>query len=215
MIATLLYVLSSAAAVLAYAGQRLANSLSEHRAPVARSDGTNEMNQGQRVPFEIHIMSKCPDAQYCLSELVVPTMEQVHHMVDFKVSYIGTPHDDGSIVCRHGPAECEGNTLELIAAYLHPAPVTYLGFTNCMTQQYPLIPDRTLVEACARAYNVDLERLYQLFADKDFGLKLLRESVLRSDAVGLSNAYMLLTTSKFINEVAPGRGNEKLYDSIK
>ncbi|RYP37912.1 hypothetical protein DL767_002784 [Monosporascus sp. MG133] len=197
MIAVLLYVLSSAAAVSAYAGQRLAGSPPEHRAPVARYDGTNEMNPGERVPFEIHIMSKCPDAQYCLSELVAPAMDQVRDLVDFKISYIGTPYNEGVIACKHGPTECEGNIIELITAHLHPAPITHLGFTNCMTQQYPLIPDRDLVEACARAHNVDLEKLYQLFADKDFGLKLLRESVIRSDAV------------------ASGQGYEKLYDSIK
>ncbi|RYP05909.1 hypothetical protein DL765_009681 [Monosporascus sp. GIB2] len=215
MIAVLLCVLSSAAAVSAYAGQRLASSPPENRAPVSRYGGTNEINQGERVPLEIHIMSKCPDAQYCLSELVVPTMDQVHDLVDFKISYIGTPQNGGAIACKHGPTECEGNTLELIAAHLLPTPVTHLGFTNCMTQQYPLIPDRDLVEACARAYNVDVEKLYQLFADKDFGLKLLRESVIRSDAVGLFNASMSLTALNFADKVASGRGDKKLYDSIK
>ncbi|RYP01349.1 hypothetical protein DL764_006228 [Monosporascus ibericus] len=181
MIAVLLYMLSSATAVSAYSGQRLASSPLEHTAPLARHDGTNEMNPSERVPFEIHIMSKCPDAQYCLSELVVPAMDQVRDLVDFNVSYIGMPHDDDVVVCQHGPTECEGNILELMVAHLNPAPIVHLGFTNCMTQQYPLIPDRGLVEACARVHNVDLEKLYQLFADKAFGLKLLRESVIRSD----------------------------------
>lgn len=42
------------------------------------------------VPFEAHVMSKCPDAKICLEELVVPAMEQVVDMVNFRLSYIGS-----------------------------------------------------------------------------------------------------------------------------
>lgn len=42
-----------------------------------------------RVPLEAHIMSKCPDAKYCLQQLVVPAMEQIHDKVDFSLSFIG------------------------------------------------------------------------------------------------------------------------------
>lgn len=42
------------------------------------------------VPFEAHIMSKCPDAKDCLKELVLPTMQRVFDKVNFTLSYIGT-----------------------------------------------------------------------------------------------------------------------------
>jgi len=42
------------------------------------------------VPLEAHIMSKCPDAQDCLSMMVLPTMERMHSKVNFTLSYIGT-----------------------------------------------------------------------------------------------------------------------------
>lgn len=42
------------------------------------------------VPFEAHIMSKCPDAKACLQEMVLPTMQRVHDKVNFSLSYIGT-----------------------------------------------------------------------------------------------------------------------------
>lgn len=42
-----------------------------------------------KVPLEIHIMSKCPDARDCIEELIVPTMANVSDKVDFKLSYIG------------------------------------------------------------------------------------------------------------------------------
>lgn len=42
-----------------------------------------------KVPFEVHIESRCPDARDCLQKLVVPTYWQVKDKVDFKISYVG------------------------------------------------------------------------------------------------------------------------------
>jgi len=42
-----------------------------------------------KVPLEIHIMSKCPDAQDCLRDMILPAMQNVSDKVDFKMSYIG------------------------------------------------------------------------------------------------------------------------------
>lgn len=41
-----------------------------------------------KVPLEVHIMSKCPDARDCLQQLVVPAMEKVDDIVDFRLSFI-------------------------------------------------------------------------------------------------------------------------------
>lgn len=42
-----------------------------------------------RVPLEAHIMSKCPDARDCLHDMILPAMQNVSGIVDFKLSYIG------------------------------------------------------------------------------------------------------------------------------
>lgn len=42
------------------------------------------------VPFEAHIMSKCPDAKDCLKYMVLPAMQRVHDKVNFTLSFIGT-----------------------------------------------------------------------------------------------------------------------------
>ena len=54
-------------------------------------------NQTALVPLEAHVMSKCPDAKTCLKELVVPAMEQVVDMVDFRLSYIGSVDDNDTL----------------------------------------------------------------------------------------------------------------------
>lgn len=42
----------------------------------------------KRIPLEAHIMSKCPDAQECLQDLVLPAMEKISDKVDFRLSFI-------------------------------------------------------------------------------------------------------------------------------
>lgn len=42
-----------------------------------------------KVPLEVHIMSKCPDARDCFKKLVVPAMANISEKVDFRLSFIG------------------------------------------------------------------------------------------------------------------------------
>ena len=42
-----------------------------------------------KVPVDVHIMSKCPDARDCLKKLVLPAMANVSDKVDFRLSMIG------------------------------------------------------------------------------------------------------------------------------
>ena len=42
-----------------------------------------------KVPLEIHIMSKCPDAKDCLELLIAPALEEIESLVDFQMSFIG------------------------------------------------------------------------------------------------------------------------------
>jgi hypothetical protein len=48
-----------------------------------------EDETGTKVPLEVHIMSKCPDARDCLQKLVLPAMQNVSAKVEFRLSFIG------------------------------------------------------------------------------------------------------------------------------
>jgi hypothetical protein len=48
-----------------------------------------EDETGTKVPLEVHIMSKCPDARDCLQKLVLPAMQNVSDKVEFRLSFIG------------------------------------------------------------------------------------------------------------------------------
>ncbi|KAL4980124.1 hypothetical protein BDW66DRAFT_125682 [Aspergillus desertorum] len=158
----------------------------------------------QRVPFEAHIMSKCPDARDCIRELVVPAMEKISDKVDFELSFIATVSNKSSDVeCKHGPGECVGDMLMLCAANLPFEPedgpaqdrtptVRYLGFATCLISSYQEIPDRTLVEQCALEHGIDFDALNNCVSQQDddpnkstqdgplSGVRLLRESARHS-----------------------------------
>ena len=68
-----------------------------HPEIVITQSTTVKTNQTSLVPLEAHIMSKCPDAKTCLEELVVPAMEQVVDMVNFRLSYIGSVDDNDTL----------------------------------------------------------------------------------------------------------------------
>lgn len=54
-----------------------------------QSWGAPSLTTGIKVPLEIHIMSKCPDAKDCLEQLIAPALEEIESLVDFRMSFIG------------------------------------------------------------------------------------------------------------------------------
>lgn len=85
----------------------------------------------------------------------------------------------------HGPTECLGNIIELCARELYPDPMISLGFIMCLTKEYKMIPDRTLVEDCALEHAVDFQSLNRCATPDEggHGLELLRASVQRTAQV--------------------------------
>ncbi|ORX96902.1 hypothetical protein BCR34DRAFT_175153 [Clohesyomyces aquaticus] len=136
-----------------------------------------------KVPLEVHIMSKCPDARDCLQKFVLPAMQNVSDKVVFRLSFIGqtTDSDDG-VQCKHGQTECLGNILELCAASLYPDPKLYLGFTMCMERDYHDIPAKELVQDCALEHGLDFDKINHCVSQDDgsYAMGMLRDSVTRS-----------------------------------
>jgi hypothetical protein len=51
--------------------------------------GHEHLEVDTKVPLDVHIMSKCPDARDCLKKLILPAMANVSDKVDFRLSMIG------------------------------------------------------------------------------------------------------------------------------
>ncbi|CAG8961652.1 hypothetical protein HYFRA_00006189 [Hymenoscyphus fraxineus] len=162
----------------------------DHTLGESAAKGGEKVAEKPLVPLEAHIMSKCPDAQDCLKLLVLPTMQRVLPKVNFTLSFIGTPTANDGVSCMHGPPECLGNIIELCAADLYPSPKTYLGFTMCLTRDYPSIPEKSLVADCALEHGIDMKKLEECAVEDDGGkgMSLLRNSVKRSADNGVTKS---------------------------
>lgn len=141
------------------------------------------------VPLEAHVMSKCPDAKRCLEELVVPAMEQVVDLVDFRLSYIGSIDDNDTLHCMHGQTECLGNMLSLCANNLFPNNTKVsLGFSTCLIMSYQRIPSRELVQTCALEHGIPFDDLNACVSEEGKGLDLLEASIKRSEEAGVKKS---------------------------
>ncbi|EHK43338.1 hypothetical protein TRIATDRAFT_301200 [Trichoderma atroviride IMI 206040] len=162
------------------------------------------------VPFEAHIISKCPDTRHALRNLILPAMQKVHDKVDFQLSYIGKPTANGGVECKHGPSECIGNIIELCARELYPDPKIHLGFVMCLTKDYPQIPDRALIEDCALEHAIDFNKLNECAARDEtaHGIELLRNSVQRSADANVT----ISCTIRLNNEVYCIRDDDQWKD---
>ena len=148
-----------------------------------------ESNSSNRIPLEAHIMSKCPDAKDCLTDLVVPAMEKIVDKVDFQLSYIGTVDKDDNVHCKHGPTECLGNMMGLCANELFPNSTKIsLGFATCLTMSYQRIPDRELVTQCSLEHGISFNDLNACISEEGNGLNLLEASVTRSEKAGVKKS---------------------------
>ncbi|KAF1936480.1 hypothetical protein EJ02DRAFT_459503 [Clathrospora elynae] len=152
-----------------------------------------------KVPLDVHIMSKCPDARDCLKKLVLPTMADVSDKVDFRLSFIGrVTNDDDGVQCKHGQTECLGDITMLCAASSYPDPKLYLGFTNCLTADYAEIPSKALIQDCALEHGLDFDVLNDCMS-KDtgaYGMGLLRDSVEHSKDVGVDTSCTIRLDNK-------------------
>ncbi|KIW34316.1 uncharacterized protein PV07_01102 [Cladophialophora immunda] len=176
------------------------------RAPI---DVVEDEAPKNKIPLEIHVMSKCPDARDCLRELIVPTMIQVNEKVNFTMSFIGSVDPDSDAVsCKHGPGECLGNIILLCAAKVYPEVKLWLGFANCMISEYPDIPKRDLVQSCAMEHGLDFQQLNSCISDEGEGIGLLRASIERSQENNVTKSC----TVRLAEKVRCIRDGGKWYD---
>jgi hypothetical protein len=125
-------------------------------------------------------------------------MSDVSDKVDFRLSFIGSLTDDDGVECKHGQTECLGNILMLCAANEYPDPKLYLGFSNCLINDYQEIPNKSLIEDCALEHGLDFDTLNTCMS-KDtgaHGMGLLRDSVQHSSDVGVNTSCTVRLNDK-------------------
>ncbi|KAE8361304.1 hypothetical protein BDV27DRAFT_160818 [Aspergillus caelatus] len=178
----------------------------------------------RKVPFEVHIESRCPDARDCLQKLVAPAYWQVEDKVDFRISYVGEVWEKPrrEVTCQHGMNECKGNKL-LVCSEKHADSIgDALDFNTCVLSDYERVPDEGLIKECAQEHNIDYQQISDC-ANREEGLELLISSVERSVAVNANASCTVrvddnvwCSRDNYEWKCPPGRGVvENLVEEIR
>ncbi|KAJ7507799.1 hypothetical protein B0H11DRAFT_1968697 [Mycena galericulata] len=162
-------------------------ALSDGRAQVALQ---NEMKI--RVPVELGVMSRCPDALLCES-VFDQVLQKVGSKMDLSLVYVAnlnSTEPDFGITCMHGPGECAGNVQQLCAARYS---TKWWEFIQCQNHQGRFqvgVPDVAL--RCAQETGIDWEKSgIGLCAGADGsgkgaeGIALLRKSLSLGKSLGI------------------------------
>lgn len=113
-----------------------------------------------RVPVQLGVMSKCPDALLCESTFNA-VLEKIGDKMDLSLVYIAkfdeSEPDFGGIICKHGEEECAGNVQQLCVAKYAP-PVQWWNFVQCQNfAGRAKIGKPNLALQCAEAAQIDWE----------------------------------------------------------
>ncbi|KAL1701424.1 hypothetical protein EV121DRAFT_212143 [Schizophyllum commune] len=149
-----------------------------------------------KVPVELGVMSKCPDALACESifDQVIP---KVGTKMDLELLYIGQIDDSDEefgVTCKHGPEECAGNVQQLCVKKY--APDQWWSFVHCQDYQGKAkIGHPDIALKCAKIAKIDWEESgvgecagLDGSGRGQEGVELLKESVKVSKTLGIEKS---------------------------
>jgi len=150
-----------------------------------------------KVPVQLGVMSRCPDALLCESKFneVLP---KVIDKVDFSLVYIANIDDleaDFGVSCMHGPEECAGNVQQLCVHKYAPFR-NWWEFVTCQNYQgREYIGEPDLALKCANIADIDWESSgagqcasLDGSGKGSEGVALLKESVLLIEGMGVKKS---------------------------
>ncbi|KAF7352795.1 hypothetical protein MVEN_01246300 [Mycena venus] len=143
-----------------------------------------------RVPVELGVMSRCPDALVCESVFDQVLKEVGRQKMDLSLIYVAklnSTDTEFGVTCMHGPMECAGNVQQLCVSK-YASPNAWWEFVQCQNShgRYQVgIPELTL--QCARNMGS---------GKGEEGIELLRESLLLGQTLGIKKSCTVLINRK-------------------
>jgi len=169
--------------------------------------GSNYQNvyDDVKVPVQLGVMSRCPDAILC-EAIFNEVVERVVSKIDLSLVFLAKRNvsaPDWGVTCMHGPEECAGNVQELCAAK-HTPVEQWWEFVQCQNYQGRDkigLPDVAL--SCAHSAGIDWEQsgtgkcagLDGSGKGKE-GVQLLQESVRSAHQLEISKSCTILISER-------------------
>ncbi|KAJ7047381.1 hypothetical protein C8F04DRAFT_936682 [Mycena alexandri] len=156
-----------------------------------------------RVPVELGVMSRCPDALLC-EPIFDAVLQKVGEKVDLELVYvakINSTDSDFGVTCLHGPGECAGNVQQLCAAKYSTRWWDFVRCQNARGRYQVGLPEVAL--ECAETVGIDWEGSgvgecagSDGSGKGEEGVELLRASTLRGKALGIEKSCTVLINHK-------------------
>ncbi|MCU0664611.1 MAG: thioredoxin domain-containing protein [Myxococcota bacterium] len=135
----------------------------------------------EKVTMQLYVMSKCPYGVQAV-DAILPAVQKLGSAVELKLEFIGDG-DASNLQSMHGPAEVEGNIIQICAAQQDPT--KFYAMLKCMNENWQAIPEGW--EACADKAGLDKAKLTACKTGEE-GKKLLAESYARAKASGVQGS---------------------------
>ncbi|KAG1671369.1 hypothetical protein FOA52_002979 [Chlamydomonas sp. UWO 241] len=118
-----------------------------------------KVSNASRVPIDLFVMSRCPDALDCENRMD-EVLKAVGSIATVHMHYIANVSDEPGVppVCKHGPIECAGNVQQL-CVQMH-APAALWPFVRCQDASPQDIGEPPLAKKC-------LDEVAALVSDKE------------------------------------------------
>lgn len=144
-----------------------------------------------KVPVDLFVMSKCPDAVFC--ELIFnEVVEKVGHKIELDMNFIATLNSSEpkfGITCKHGESECLGNIQELCAKKISPN--NWFKFVLCLNKDVNQIGLSTKITyKCLKQVKIPAKRFESCV--KEDGIPLLKTSLSISNNLQMRESCTIL-----------------------
>jgi len=150
----------------------------------------------KRVPFELFVMSQCPDAAFCedFYRRIIqgPLASILNVTMNFIASITEGPNGEPVFRCAHGPGECEGNLAQICARFLSPD--RWFDFVLCMSNDPWGIPENA--GRCAKVAGID-SAAHEACRTGPLGRQLFLESATRTRALLVKRSCTLFLNNQF------------------
>ncbi|KAL0579538.1 hypothetical protein V5O48_002467 [Marasmius crinis-equi] len=163
------------------------------------------MNDDQRVPVQLGVMSRCPDALLC-ENIFDQVLKKVSNKIDFSLVYIGKidpSEPDFGVTCMHGREECAGNVQQLCVKE-HSDFEHWWEFVNCNNYQgRNKIGTPETASKCAKVAGLDWDGSgigecvgQDASGTGEEGVRLLKENVEQGKQMGLTTSCTVVINNE-------------------
>jgi len=160
-----------------------------------------------KVPIQLGVMSRCPDALLCES-IFGEVLDRVIDKVNLSLVYIGNIDDsepDFGVSCLHGPKECAGNVQQLCVHKYAPLK-SWWEFVTCQNDQgKENVGTADVALKCANTTNIDWETSgagqcagLDGSGKGSEGVALLKEGVLLSKQMNVTKSCTIIINGRAV-----------------